>query len=97
MGADTYHDFQTACAVGVVRAVSTPWHGATRRIGNSSLGVHSPIHTIFLTLCLVWRKEFSSILPVLNIIMAVAAAWVLLTCVPAYKLNRVQESCRCHV
>ena len=49
---------------------TTPWHGATRRIGNSPLGVHSPIHTIFLTLCPVWRKEFSSILPVLNIILA---------------------------
>ena len=29
--------------------------------------VHSPILTVFLTLCPVWRKEFSSILPVLNI------------------------------
>ena len=35
MGADTYHDFQPA--VGVMRAVSTPWQGATRHIGNSLL------------------------------------------------------------
>ena len=45
----------------VMRAVSTPWHGATRRIGKSTLGVHSPILPIFLTLCPVWRKEFSSL------------------------------------
>ena len=29
-------------------------------------GVHSPIHTVFLTLCPVRRKELSSILPLLN-------------------------------
>ena len=33
------------------------------------LGLHSPVHTIFLTLCPVWRKELSSILPVLNIFL----------------------------
>ena len=35
MRVDTYHDFQPAWAVGVMRAVSTQWQGATRRIGNS--------------------------------------------------------------
>ena len=36
MGVDMYHDFQPAWAVGVMRAVSTQWQGATRRIGNST-------------------------------------------------------------
>ena len=45
MGADTFHDFQPACAVGVMRAVSTPWQGATRRIGYSPLECRVLIHT----------------------------------------------------
>ena len=69
MGADTYHDIQLACAVGVMRAVSTPWH--------------CPIHTIFLTLFPVWRKEISSILPVLNIMVFSAEGDVsTLVCLP---------------
>ena len=52
MGADTYHDFQPACAVGVMRAVSTPWLGATRRIGNSLLGVQNPSIPSLLPYCL---------------------------------------------
>ena len=52
MGADTYYDFQPACAVGVMRAVSAPWQGATRRsIGNSLLGVQIPSMPSLLTLC----------------------------------------------
>ena len=50
LGADTHHDFQPACAVGVMRAVSTPWQGATRRIGNSLLGVQNPSIPSLLTL-----------------------------------------------
>ena len=34
MGADTYHDFQPAWAFVFMRAVSAPWQGATRRIGD---------------------------------------------------------------
>ena len=46
LGADTHHDFQPASSVGVMRAVSTPWRGATRRIGNSLLGVKCLLHTV---------------------------------------------------
>ena len=48
MEADTHHDFQPACAVGVMRAVNTPWRGATRRIGNSLLGAKCLLHTVCL-------------------------------------------------
>ena len=42
MRADTFHDFQPACAVGV----STPWQGATRRIGYSPWECRVLIHTV---------------------------------------------------
>ena len=50
MGADTCRDFQLACAVGVMRAVSAPWQGATRRVGYSLLGVQNPSIPSLLTL-----------------------------------------------
>ena len=61
LGADTYHDLQPTCAVGVMRAVSSPWQGATRRIGNSP-GSAVITHAVFLTLCPVLVTLSSEVL-----------------------------------